>query len=132
MIVVDASALIAFFLREEGWSELAGHMVRTMSLDYAVKEFYNAVWKAVSIKKKISSEEALRCISLFKKYLDKNMQLIREEEYLDRALEIAFKEGITVYDALYISLAIHQNKPILTLNKKQREVSRKYGVAALP
>ena len=71
MIVVDASALIAFFLREEGWNELAEHMVRTMSLDYAVKEFYKTVWKAVSIKKKISSEEALRCISLFKKYLDK-------------------------------------------------------------
>jgi len=60
------------------------------------------------------------------------MQLIREDEYLDRALEIALKEGITVYDALYISLAIHQNKPILTLDKKQREVSRKYGVTTLP
>ena len=71
MIVVDASILIAFFLREEGWNEFTRHMVRTVSLDHAVKEFYNAVWKAVSIKKKIDSEEALRCVSLLKKYLDK-------------------------------------------------------------
>lgn len=132
MIVIDASALIAFFLREEGWSELAKYMIRTVSLDHAVKEFYNAVWRAVSINKRMSSKEALECISLFKNYLEKNMQLVREEEYLDGALEIALKEGITVYDALYISLAISQNKPILTLDRKQREVSRKYGVATLP
>jgi len=132
VIVIDASALIAFFLREEGWSELAKYMIRTVSLDHAVKEFYNAVWRAVSINKRMSSKEALECISLFKNYLEKNMQLVREEEYLDGALEIALKEGITVYDALYISLAISQNKPILTLDRKQREVSRKYGVATLP
>lgn len=53
MIVVDTFILIAFFLREEGWNEFAKHMVRTVSLDHAVKEFYNAVWKAVSIKREL-------------------------------------------------------------------------------
>ncbi|MEM1582355.1 MAG: type II toxin-antitoxin system VapC family toxin [Candidatus Bathyarchaeia archaeon] len=132
MIVVDGSALIAFFLREEGWSELAEYMVRTISLDQAVKEFYNAIWRAVNISKRITKEEALRSLSLFKTYLSGNMDLRKEEEHLDKALEIALENGITIYDALYISLAIHENKPLLTLDRKQREVSRKYNVMTLP
>jgi predicted nucleic acid-binding protein len=55
--VVNTFILIAFFLREEGWNEFAKHMVRTVSLDHAVKEFYNAVWKAVSIKRELIVEK---------------------------------------------------------------------------
>jgi predicted nucleic acid-binding protein len=43
VIVVDASAIIAFFLREEGWESLKPYMKQTMSVDHVVKEFYNAV-----------------------------------------------------------------------------------------
>ncbi|MEM4972011.1 MAG: hypothetical protein QXE01_12260 [Sulfolobales archaeon] len=57
MIVVDASALIAFILREEGWEKLANFMIQTITVDHAVKEFYNAIWKAVYIKKILSLGE---------------------------------------------------------------------------
>jgi predicted nucleic acid-binding protein len=39
MIVADASAVIAFFLREEGWEVLRPYMKQTISIDHVVKEF---------------------------------------------------------------------------------------------
>lgn len=129
--MADSSALIAFFLREEGWSELSKHMAATMSVDQAIKEFYNAVWKAVNIKR-ISVEEAPRVIALFKDYVKRNMELKREEEYTDKALEISLENGITIYDALYIALALQEKSPLLTLDDRQRQVSKKLGIITIP
>ncbi|MEM2930737.1 MAG: type II toxin-antitoxin system VapC family toxin [Thermoproteota archaeon] len=131
MIVADSSALIAFFLREEGWSELSKYMATTISVDHAVKEFYNAVWKAVNIKR-IGVEETPRVLALFKDYVKRNMELRREEEYTDKALEISLENGITIYDALYIALALQEKSPLLTLDDKQRYVSKRLGITTIP
>jgi predicted nucleic acid-binding protein len=40
VIVVDASAVIAFLLREEGWEALVPYMKQTMSIDHVVKRFF--------------------------------------------------------------------------------------------
>ncbi|MGB9717136.1 MAG: type II toxin-antitoxin system VapC family toxin [Thermoproteota archaeon] len=131
MIVADSSAIIAFFLREEGWSELSKYMAATVSVDHTVKEFYNAVWKAVNLKR-IGVEEASRVLALFKEYVERNMALRREEEYTDKAFEIALENGITVYDALYIALAFHEKGSLLTLDDKQRYASKRLGITTIP
>jgi predicted nucleic acid-binding protein len=110
VIVVDASALAAFILREEGWNRLARFMALTMSVDHIAKEFYNTVWKAVYVKKILSLEDAIKIINIFKRYCEKNMILEPENKYIDAALDIALKHGITVYDSLYIVQAQHNNK----------------------
>ncbi len=132
MIVVDASILVAFFLRESGWRSLAKYLTRTISLDMAVKEFYNAVWKAVLVRKSLSVDEASRVIELFRKYLSGNMVLENELDYIDQGFQIALKEGITVYDALYISLALEKNAPLASLDNKQRRVAERLGIQVLP
>ena len=71
MIVVDASALIAFFFREENWVDLAQYMVETVSVDQIVKEFYNTLWKSVKVRKTIALEDAIRIAELFKSYIGK-------------------------------------------------------------
>ena len=131
MIVVDASALIAFFLREEGWSKLSDYMVLTLSVDHVVKEFYNAVWKAVYVKKVLNLEDSRSVIELFKRYREKNMILEPEDKYLDMALDIALRSGLTIYDSLYISQALQKNLPLLTLDLKQRYIAQRLGVRVL-
>ena len=131
MIVVDASALIAFILRESGWEKLADFMSMTMSVDYLVKEFYNAVWKAVRVRGVLSVDEGRKAIELFKQYREKNMVLEPEDKYLDAALEIALNHGLTVYDSLYIALALSNRKPLLTLDTRQRDVARRLGVEVI-
>jgi predicted nucleic acid-binding protein len=131
VIVVDASALIAFILRENGWEKLADFMSMTMSVDYLVKEFYNAVWKAVRVRGVLSVDEGRKAIELFKQYREKNMVLEPEDKYLDAALEIALNHGLTIYDSLYIALALNNRKPLLTLDARQGDVARRLGVEVI-
>ena len=132
MIVVDASALIAFFLREEGWRDLAKYMVRTMSVDHVIKEFYNAVWKAVYMQKRIDVTRAREIIDMFKKYLSKNMEIRNEINYIDYAYQISLSNGLTIYDSLYIAQAIKENLPLLTLDQKQKIIAHRLGISILP
>ncbi len=130
--MVDASALVAFFLREEGWRGLARYLVRTVSVDHVVKEFYNAVWKAVAVQGRMSWDDANAVLELFKSYLAKNMEVRDEMSYVDRALEIARETRITVYDALYVALAVDEGLPLLTLDEQQRRAAEGLGVRVLP
>jgi predicted nucleic acid-binding protein len=75
VIVVDASAITAFFLREEGWNRLAQHVRRAVPVDHIVKEFYNAIWRALAIRKLISHEHAKKVLQLFKEYVEKSLVL---------------------------------------------------------
>lgn len=132
MIVIDASVIAFFFLREEGWEGLTEYMKNTVSLDLAVKEFYNAVWRAIYLQKRLSVDDAGKVLSLFKKYLSKNMVLLNELKYIDKGFEITLAKGVTVYDALYIALALEEGKPLATLDTKQRLVAQEYGITVFP
>lgn len=130
--MVDASALTAFILREEGWENLATHLVYSLSLDHVVKEVANAVWKAAYLRRLISEDEARMAYSLLRKIVGKNVLLEPELDYLDQALKIALSWGITVYDALYLALALEKNLPILSLDDRQRRVAKNLGLVVKP
>jgi predicted nucleic acid-binding protein len=132
VIVVDASAVVAFFLREEGWENLKPYMKTGFSVDHVVKEFYNAVWKAAYLLRKLDYESARRVLELFNSYIENNLILEPEEKYIDKALSIALENGVTVYDSLYIALALDKKTPLLTLDEKQRDTALKLGVKVLP
>jgi len=130
--VVDASAVIAFFLREEGWENLKPYMKRGFSVDHVVKEFYNAVWKAMYLLKTLDYESMQKVLKLFNSYIENNLILEPEEKYIDKALNIALEAGITIYDSLYIALALDKKTPLLTLDKKQRDTALRLGIRTLP
>ncbi|MCX8205054.1 MAG: type II toxin-antitoxin system VapC family toxin [Candidatus Nezhaarchaeota archaeon] len=132
MIVVDASAVVAFFLREDEWREIAPFMVQTISIDHVVKEFYNALWRSMSQRKAISEDDAREILALFESYRKKNMTIEPEEKYMEHSFEIASRHNVTVYDALYIAQALQHNKPLLTLDEKQRTVASRVKVKVLP
>jgi predicted nucleic acid-binding protein len=132
VIVVDASAVIAFLLREEGWEALVPYMKQTMSVDHVVKEFYNAVWKATYLTKTLDRESARSVIKLFNTYLKKNVVLVPEAKHIDEAFNIALEKGVPIYDALYIALAIGERAPLLTLDEEQRSTALELGIRVLP
>jgi len=63
--------------------------------------------------------------------LNKNIFIGSQEKYLDKALEIALKYKITVYDSLYIALANEKNMPLLTLDEEQVNVAKKIGIEVI-
>ena len=132
MIVVDASALSAFILREEGWEELARYMVRSLSVDHVVKEVANTIWKAACVRKMLTVNEALKAFKILLMMVGKNLVLHSELKYLSMAMNISLKHSITIYDSLYIAQAVMENTSLLTLDGKQRRIAEKLKVKVLP
>ncbi|ASJ08507.1 PIN domain-containing protein [Thermococcus siculi] len=128
MIVIDASVLIKVLLKEPGWEKIALG-TDTATLDYALVEGMNAIWKAV--KRNRTTEENAKSLVTVLRLLREGMLLFRAENFFERGLEIALKESITIYDALYIALAEALNAELHTADERQYHAARDYVKAKL-
>jgi predicted nucleic acid-binding protein len=131
VIVVDASILAAFLLGEPGWRRLVEHLKHSVILDLAVKEAVNALWKACVLENMVSEEQVLELYKLLSSMIGLNIAVEPEEKYMEEALKIALEHGATICDTLYIALAKRRNTPLLTLDMRQAEASRKLGVPVI-
>ncbi|MEM0320369.1 MAG: type II toxin-antitoxin system VapC family toxin [Candidatus Nezhaarchaeales archaeon] len=123
MIVLDASALAMVLLREEGW-ERVGLSTNTAIPDLAILETMNAIWKAI-ITERIERNDAMERLKALKLIL-KGIRVLNSGDFLERTLEIAIEEKITVYDALYIAIAETLSAKLVTSDLKQFEIAKKY------
>ncbi len=132
MIVIDTSTLIKYLLREEGWEDVSRFLRETpelVSLEMALIEGANAVWKRYRLYKDISFEIAQRIID----YLHATKGIIIYENplrYLPEGEKIALEQGVTVYDALYIAQALKYGR-LATSDEKQGKIAEKLGVEVL-
>ena len=128
MIVVDASLLVAFIRKEPGWVRLAEYLKLCVTIDLALKEALNAVWKDVAVRKTMSVDVATRLMEILFSMVGVNIDVEPEVKYLPKAFEIALRTGVTVYDALYIALAVEKKLPLATLDEKQAKAAQAIGV----
>ncbi|MGC8983536.1 MAG: type II toxin-antitoxin system VapC family toxin [Desulfurococcaceae archaeon] len=131
MIVVDASVLAAFIRKEPNWEKLADIVKQCVTVDLALKEVLNAVWKDVAVRKVISEDVAAKLRQVLHLMVGINVLVEPGDKYLDKAFEIALKNNITVYDALYIALASEKNLPLATLDERQAAAAKAAGVRVL-
>ena len=131
MTVIDASALAKYILRERGWRGLEPVLERgAYTLDLAVKEVANAIWKHSALRGVIEAGLALRLYRALKGLVDAGVVIVEhEDEYMDEAVEIALQARVTVYDALYIAQA-RRRGPLVTADSKQAQAARGLGVEA--
>ena len=93
-----------------------------------LKEVANAIWKHTFIRKLITIEVALRLYDLLERLVISQAIILETElKYVRRAIEIALKYGITVYDALYIAQAEKYGE-LLTSDEKQGNISRELKI----
>jgi predicted nucleic acid-binding protein len=131
VIVIDASILVKFILKEEGWNKIADFLkAGTISVDLVIKETVNAIWKRV-MRKEISLEDAKRMFEAMKEILNKAVIIENEMDYIDEAFEIFIKQNITVYDSLYIALAKKKKLELLTADEMQAQAASLEGVRAI-
>jgi predicted nucleic acid-binding protein len=130
VIVIDASTLAKFILREENWERVYEVLSKeTISVDHVVKEVANAIWKHYSIYKACSLDVAVKRFQLLRKIIDEELVSLESElKYLDKAFEIAAQNDISVYDALYIAQAITRSIPLATSDKRQADIAEKIKV----
>jgi len=123
VIVVDASSIAKVVLQEEGWENVP-LTIDTATLDISFVEVANAVWKAV-LQGRVSVDGARRKIEALK-MMASAIVVFKAVDYLERALEMALKERITVYDAVYIVLAEDKSAVLYTCDRGQYSVATKY------
>jgi len=131
VIVIDASSLAKYILKEENWIKIE-EIIKTndmYSIDHITKEVLNTIWKHHVILNTISLETAQEKIEILKKMIKEKMIILEnEEEYYDEAIKIALNHKITVYDALYIAQAKKYNTTLITSDKTQATTAEKIKI----
>jgi predicted nucleic acid-binding protein len=124
--VIDSSSLSKYVNREANWKEVRGLLEEgCTTLDLAIKEVGNSIWKRVS-RGELTPEAA---ILLFKDFtMLKPFKTASQESLYVKALETAIGSDLTLYDALFIQLSQELDLSLVTSDEKQAEASQKLGV----
>ena len=126
MIVIDSSALAKFILREEGWEEVEGFLAGgVLTVELALKEVGNALWVRTR-REGLDHDYVLEvCRELLKASF---IVLANQKELLPDAMHIALRHGLTVYDAIFVALALKEGLPLLTADRQQAKAAQEEGL----
>ena len=126
MYVLDVSVVVKWYVEED-----TSRRARLLLVDdvpaiapaFLGVEFSNVMWKLIR-KGALESEKArLYCLDL-----PLNLSWwVPDAELLAPALTLAAQRGHAVYDCLYVALAIRENAPLITADRRLAE--RFAGVA---
>jgi predicted nucleic acid-binding protein len=118
--VIDSSVLTKYLLKEKDWEKIHEILLeRPYTLDLAMKEVANAIWKRVFFLKDIDIK---RAFIILNDLFDMKMKLLRvepQDNYLKLAFEIAINTGTALYDSLFIAQAFSKSAILITADKKQ-------------
>jgi predicted nucleic acid-binding protein len=117
MLVIDASALAALLMPEDGGEEVEKAVKEAegvSTLDLAAYEVGNAVWRRVR-RGELSMEEGNVVVSTLLSLLE-TFEVFSYREVAADTFRLAVDAGITVYDAAYVVLAKRLDARLLTLD----------------
>ncbi|MDT7886104.1 MAG: type II toxin-antitoxin system VapC family toxin [Thermoproteota archaeon] len=130
--VIDSSVLTKYLLKEKDWEKIHEILLeRPYTLDLAMKEVANAIWKRVFFLKDIDIK---RAFIILNDLFDMKMKLLRvepQDNYLKLAFEIAINTGTALYDSLFIAQAFSKNAILITADKKQYKTTSELGLASI-
>ncbi|MCC5823398.1 MAG: type II toxin-antitoxin system VapC family toxin [Phycisphaerales bacterium] len=116
-VVVDASVAVKWFLPEEGSDQaetLLGGKFRLIAPDLLWTEVANVLWK-IARRGSIMADEAhqmLRDASAMPVEITESLPLLPE------ALRIATSADRSVYDSLYIAMAVQEKANVVTADQR--------------
>jgi predicted nucleic acid-binding protein len=115
-LVVDASVAVKWLLEENGSASarrLFSPRRRLIAPDLLELEFANAVWKRVQ-RREMQAEQAEELFDDFQQIVGQSLEIVASHTHLSTALGLAIVTGSTVYDCLYLSLAMSQDSSLIT------------------
>ncbi len=124
--VLDANILVKL-VTEEPHSKNVRRIVKELSLkappltvDIALSEALNAVWKHATVHKDLSYNEALGSGRDLKRIYER-LNHVSAGEICIEALKYALDRNITIYDSLYVTLARSRGVPLVTCDSQLKE-----------
>ncbi|NPA99931.1 MAG: type II toxin-antitoxin system VapC family toxin [Crenarchaeota archaeon] len=118
--VFDASAIINLLRKN-----VLSPFLHGATLDLALYETLNALWKEYKLLKKIDEETLNDFVNILCKIF-KILELYSIRGFERQILDIACKEKITIYDAAYLVLAISKNAILITDDGELARVAERY------
>ncbi len=130
-LVIDSSAAISYILKEKGWKDIEKVLLEydfLFSTKLLIKESLNAIWKRKYLIKDLENDkEVIRRLFL----LTKIINFYKQSKLYKKAYKISSKYNITIYDSLFLALALKIRGDLLTRDKKQAEVGKKLGIEVI-
>ena len=134
--VVDASVVVKWFLPESNSDKAEALLQRFISdglvltaPDHLIAEVGNTLWKRSVRRKEISVAEAEASYSDF---LSLQLPLEASSTIADQAFNLAVQENHSVYDTLYLALALERSCELITADKTfTNKVSKKFTFVRL-
>jgi len=134
VIVIDASSLAKYIIKEEGWTEVEKYLTseQVYTLDLAIKEVLNVIWKYLVIFRMLPLNIAMEKYSILMNLIENKIVNIDDEKrYLKEAFNVALKMKLTIYDALYIAQAIKLSAQLLTSDEGQARAAQSLGLKVI-
>jgi predicted nucleic acid-binding protein len=129
MYVIDSSALAKYVNREPGWEEVSKRLSEgCLTLELALKETANSLWKRV-IRKDLSDDLATSVLNTLLEA--RPFKLEEQQELYPAAFKLAVEKKTTIYDALFIALALERKLPLATSDEQQASVARSLGIRTI-
>ena len=130
--VIDSSALAVLLLKEEGWRKVKEILrEKPYTIELAVKEVANSIWKRVKLLRDIDENKALTILGDLLELRRTALRIEPQDVYLGQALEIALKNDATIYDSLFIAQALTKKAILVTSDKKQAQIASRLGIRSI-
>lgn len=128
-LVVDASVAVKWYVPETGSAEASAILARgdpLLAPDFLVAEFGNVLWKKVR-RGELDRLEAGEIVDAF--VFSSQVTLVAAGPFLRPAFDLATRWQRTVYDALYLAIALAESCALVTADERLGQGLAKTEVA---
>ena len=116
--VIDASVAIKWYVPEPGSAQAAPILtsgVRLLAPDLIVAEIGNVLWRKI-VRGELTPREAEQIADAFVSACP--LEIVPSGGLVRSALSIAEQYGRSVYDSLYVALAVRENCQVVTADER--------------
>jgi len=127
--VIDSSALVKYVVREPGWKKVEEFILAgCITVDLALKELCNALWKRV-MRKELDESLAIKLMNTI--LTRRIVRIYPQEPLLVETLKLSTNISLPIYDVIYIVLARKLKSELITSDKEQAERAEELGVFSI-
>ena len=126
MLLIDSSAIVKFFSKEPGWEGIEQHIASAVTIPPALVEVGSALLKKLA-EREISRQIAAEILTEY----SRTAILVNQNKYVPEAFKIAAENGTSIYDSLFIAVAVEEGYELVSCDKKQLKTASKLGIKTI-